>query len=157
MTAMTLMWTQVVDWAKTIRNETEDQFRAVLIERGVTSATVTNWKGSGTLPPRPIPIARYPLFAELLRKSLDELHGKKSAAGVRESTLIYANSDHESKLLAAEISQLNKPERDMLTNMVNVLVASKKRAEQEKKKAAQVKDDKKDKKQRSKHGPRQNA
>lgn len=115
--AVALTWSTVVEFARVNRKESEEEFRAVLMERGVSTATITNWKGG-----RPIPVARYPLLSDLLGVSTDELHGKKPPAG-RKSTLIVPNSDDEAKILAADICQLKPEQRDIMTAMVHMFVA----------------------------------
>lgn len=98
-----------------------DELRAAIQERGVKTQVVTNWAKGG----RPIPVARYPLCASVIGHGLtvDELHGRVAAGGVKEPSVLYANSDTEAKLLAAEISQLDPAMREFVTTMINVLVA----------------------------------
>lgn len=147
---MALMWKQVADLARKQLGMDEVPFRALLLERGVSSQTVTNWKKMG----RPIPPGRYAFFAEILKMSIDDLVGRAGAHAARDSTLVYPNSDAEAKLLAAEISELTPDWREVLTAVVNVLVAKKKNAEKE---ANATKTGKTGSKSKNKPSPRADA
>jgi hypothetical protein len=119
------MWSQAVERARQSRGWNEDEFRQRVMDRDVSSAVVTNWKGG-----RPIPPARYPLLAEVVGISVDELIGRPPR--VRESTVFYGERDEQAAMLAAEITKLDPVMREFITTMIEVLVAKQKRAERKK-------------------------
>jgi hypothetical protein len=129
--AMTLMWSDVVVMAAASKSWDEPRLRRELGAKGISSATITNWKGgkkAGSA--RPIPPSQWPTIAGTLRLSVDALLSKKTDR-VAEPTLVYGNADAASKLLAAEISKLNPNVRELVTSLVEVLVAQSIRDERE--------------------------
>lgn len=72
----TLYWKDVVSLARRTREWDERELRAQLSSLGISSGTVTNWKGTRAGPGRPIPPRNFKLIADLLGVSVDDLHRK---------------------------------------------------------------------------------
>lgn len=116
---MALTWAQVVQYAKR-HGIDEKQLRKGLAAKGVSKATVTNWKRE-----RPVPPAQYALIASVIGGSVDELMGRSTESGV----MLVAPRDPAATLLAAEITKLDPQLREFLAIVVECLVARQKRGE----------------------------
>jgi hypothetical protein len=133
---MTLSWSKAVEIAHKRAGMSEAELRRELQSRDVSTQVITNWKKLD----RPIPVERYPLFVAVIGHGLttDELHGRT----VREDSASYvvSQASREDQLLANEISKLGPEFKNVITTLVELIVAREKRAEKSKKAHAPARD-----------------
>lgn len=66
-------WSELVEFAQR-HGFTEAALRKAIQDKGVSSATVTNWKNRN----RTLPDAKYPLIADAIGTTIDDLIGRRS-------------------------------------------------------------------------------
>lgn len=127
-------WKELVAFAVR-KGWTEEQFRQALLDRDVSSATITNWSGGKKGTKRNLPPARYPLFADVIGNSttVDELMGRSSIMRVTPPRPIPQGqaTDPVFVLRRAQFMRLGPEQQVLVRQLIGAIEGAVQRAEEE--------------------------